>query len=727
MVNTALSFWTRPVVLVMVCLSCASSRGQGVSLGGFIPFVGFGMTDEAKSLDAIDLGDVPFISDPANSPGAPLLGSGATPYFDIALFDSGAATHIITQQAFNGFDIQGAGMRGTNSQIIGGATGQILLEINDAGGIYAAGLGDRTSAGATLGMNQNALRGQTSFATLTAPDEWELPNIIGLPMAAHHTVVIRNDQPQIFQHEGRTVRTPQIEFTELGTGASEGITRRAPLVLQPGIGFVQGPQYVFNLDLDDILGGGGEINVANNPASPSVILDSNGNGGGIFLEVDLINNGHNQQDKALLFDTGADLTVISEQMAVRLGFDPVLDTPDFVLQVEGSGGVQGGVPGFYLDELNIDTIGGGFTLTNVPVAVLDVTNPNNPGNIIDGIVGTNLFNGRNLVIDANPSIGQGGVGPSLYIGDPITSRHTWAAAAGQWSEPARWDAQGTPGELWDVLIRGEAGAGVVSDVTADHTVFRVTVEGDARLRVRSAGSPTLTVFHDMVIGEGAAIELEEGARIDAAFINIEGGELSGGGEIAVGNGPINGAVRNLTGTIAPEGTLDIQGDLANLEEGTLRFEVGDTTDQITATRFAFLSGELAVTLTAGYTPSASDMFTLISADEGVVGEFDALSLPVGYLWDVQYNPNSVVLAYAGVSVGLQGDFNGDGAVDAADFTVWRDGLGTVYSQQDYNTWRDNYGASLAQSTPSASQAPTPASAALLSAALLVGAGFKRRC
>ncbi|WP_146563717.1 hypothetical protein [Posidoniimonas corsicana] len=41
---------------------------------------------------------------------------------------------------------------------------------------------------------------------------------------------------------------------------------------------------------------------------------------------------------------------------------------------------------------------------------------------------------------------------------------------------------------------------------------------------------------------------------------------------------------------------------------------------------------------------------------------------------------------------LDGDYNGDLTVDAADYTVWRDGLGTTYVQEDYDTWRDNYGA-----------------------------------
>jgi amidase len=40
---------------------------------------------------------------------------------------------------------------------------------------------------------------------------------------------------------------------------------------------------------------------------------------------------------------------------------------------------------------------------------------------------------------------------------------------------------------------------------------------------------------------------------------------------------------------------------------------------------------------------------------------------------------------------LPGDFNGDGIVDAADYVVWRNGLGTTYTKTDYNLWRSNFG------------------------------------
>jgi hypothetical protein len=52
-----------------------------------------------------------------------------------------------------------------------------------------------------------------------------------------------------------------------------------------------------------------------------------------------------------------------------------------------------------------------------------------------------------------------------------------------------------------------------------------------------------------------------------------------------------------------------------------------------------------------------------------------------YAWDLSqlYTTGEVTLADLSA---LTGDFNGNGAVDAADYTVWRDGLGSIYTQAD---------------------------------------------
>jgi hypothetical protein len=61
-------------------------------------------------------------------------------------------------------------------------------------------------------------------------------------------------------------------------------------------------------------------------------------------------------------------------------------------------------------------------------------------------------------------------------------------------------------------------------------------------------------------------------------------------------------------------------------------------------------------------------------------------------------------------VALPGDYNSDGVVDAADYTVWRDGNSPDDSQAGYDLWAANYGSTNA---PPAASVPEPASALVL--------------
>jgi hypothetical protein len=70
-------------------------------------------------------------------------------------------------------------------------------------------------------------------------------------------------------------------------------------------------------------------------------------------------------------------------------------------------------------------------------------------------------------------------------------------------------------------------------------------------------------------------------------------------------------------------------------------------------------------------------------------------------------------------VGMLGDFNGDGAVNASDYTVWRDGNSPDSSQNGYEVWASNYG-----TNPTLSPIPEPTSLAL--AAMLAGCGMMGR-
>jgi hypothetical protein len=61
----------------------------------------------------------------------------------------------------------------------------------------------------------------------------------------------------------------------------------------------------------------------------------------------------------------------------------------------------------------------------------------------------------------------------------------------------------------------------------------------------------------------------------------------------------------------------------------------------------------------------------------------------------------------GAPPSLVGDFNHDNIVNAADYTVWRNGLGSTYSATDYNLWKMHFGESIGSGAAAASSAPVP--------------------
>jgi hypothetical protein len=76
---------------------------------------------------------------------------------------------------------------------------------------------------------------------------------------------------------------------------------------------------------------------------------------------------------------------------------------------------------------------------------------------------------------------------------------------------------------------------------------------------------------------------------------------------------------------------------------------------------------------------------------------------------------------------IPGDFNSDGVIDAADYAVWRDGLGTTYTESDYETWRTNFGKTSADADAVAgalgnegsTNVPEPATLMLIPLGLLI--------
>ena len=113
---------------------------------------------------------------------------------------------------------------------------------------------------------------------------------------------------------------------------------------------------------------------------------------------------------------------------------------------------------------------------------------------------------------------------------------------------------------------------------------------------------TLQTYSGINIELGGAIQLQNGT-LDAQYVEMLGGTLSGVGTIATGSGPIPGQVENRGGTIAPGngvGELTINGRFANGPAATLAFELGGTSagqyDKISVVGDVTLDGMLAVSL-----------------------------------------------------------------------------------------------------------------------------------
>jgi hypothetical protein len=163
-------------------------------------------------------------------------------------------------------------------------------------------------------------------------------------------------------------------------------------------------------------------------------------------------------------------------------------------------------------------------------------------------------------------------------------------------------------------------------------------------------------------------------------------------------------------------TADLGANSGSVSLLVLRFNLSDAAggDSVTVWRNPVLRAEPT---SGGFTANGLDLsFTTTALSRfGGAGtlRFDELRMGPTYA--------SVISQF---QYTLAGDFNGDGAVDAADYVVWRDGLGDLFSSEDYATWASNYGATMTTADKAAKAAgqtvPEPHSAVLLILSQLYG-------
>lgn len=254
---------------------------------------------------------------------------------------------------------------------------------------------------------------------------------------------------------------------------------------------------------------------------------------------------------------------------------------------------------------------------------------------------------------------------------------------------------------------------------------KFTAGGVGELNVRVGGS-VITNEHLKVWPHGA---VNVDGELTAQFVGNDG-RVAGSGAVQLAAGHAFGN----NGVVAPgtsAGFLSINGDYVQSINGWLEVQLGGTAagqyDALFVDGGVWLDGGLEVSLLPGYSPSANDTFEIITATGSVVPAFIDHVLPQltgGRTWGLSYNPASVVLSVLGPS-NLTGDYNQNGAVDAADYVVWRDNVGANLTlpnedpsqtpgwvtNEDYIVWRAHFGQAAASSTGSllASRSQPPAS------------------
>jgi hypothetical protein len=207
-----------------------------------------------------------------------------------------------------------------------------------------------------------------------------------------------------------------------------------------------------------------------------------------------------------------------------------------------------------------------------------------------------------------------------------------------------------------------------------------------------------------------------------------------------GSGRVNGNLQNNgTGIVNPGngvGSLRVDSIFSQAATATLNIELGGTGagqfDKLVVGTTAVLNGFISVGYANGFVPAINDTFEILTAttvnNAGVI-ELSPADVPYYQLTTSGTNVLLKVLAIEPPPVtGVIGDYNNDNKVDAADYTVWRDNLGSSFvlphrdpansgnvGPADYASWKSHFGqsAGAGSSFDSSTGVPEPTTCLLL--------------
>lgn len=304
-------------------------------------------------------------------------------------------------------------------------------------------------------------------------------------------------------------------------------------------------------------------------------------------------------------------------------------------------------------------------------------------------------------------------------------------------------SDGTPGAA--LVLGGDGGSSTIGNVIQDN----ITGAGS----ILKAGTGTLVLTGDNAFTGGVTVEFGtlslENATGSATGFN--GGVQVDAAATLTGDGFGQNAFA-VAGTVAPGTAADATDATGTLSLEQVDFQAGSSLamdlggtaagafDQLTLVFDAVLSdATLDLALVDGYTPTLGDSIDILTAST-VVGQFASVTgtdLSDDLMFDVLYSPTSVTLQV--VSTALAGDYNDDGTVNLADYTLWRDNLsaaaGTLVNDTDggaigtaqYETWKTHFGdMTPASASEQRATVPEPSTCTLLMLLSAVGTLGRRK-
>jgi len=298
------------------------------------------------------------------------------------------------------------------------------------------------------------------------------------------------------------------------------------------------------------------------------------------------------------------------------------------------------------------------------------------------------------------------------------------------------------------FLGGQATVTVDGDGSSWTNSENVFIGANGALNIRNGGR--VDSEKSMIIN-GGTVTLEEGQlksnaiTLNSGSFNFTGGRLSvgtfqedltqDGGVLAAGDSP--GGTAIMGDYTLNSGALEVE--LAGLLQGN-EYDYYDVAGDVNLT-----GGSLAVVLLAPFTLGANQYFDMLSVGGSLTGQFDGLG-EGGLVGN--FGGTALLITYAAgdgndialfTANSLAGDYNDDGVVDAADYTVWRDNLGAlagtlpndvdgdVIGQPQYNTWVANFGSTTEVGSSSLSNLPVPEPAtAMLLMTIAAGTWLRRR-